>query len=143
MSKHTIQQISDYTALAEASYANFARSKIDLSQQDATEIKAAIQDAIIKTDPTEKNTPLKFFANYVTDNYQIIAHYADRVENGFRIKIYEDFYENIQKISLKIKFLIPLRLKAVFQLLYFEIRMAKIKDNMCWQFVGLGVLQIW
>ena len=103
MSKHTIQQISDYTALAEASYANFARSKIDLSQQDATEIKAAIQDAIIKTDPTEKNTPLKFFANYVTDNYQIIAHYADRVENGFRIKIYEDFYENIQKDLIKDK----------------------------------------
>ena len=62
---------------------------------------------------------------------------------GFVLKFTKIFTKIFKKISLKIKFLIPLRLKAVFQLLYFEIRMAKIKDNMCWQFVGLGVLQIW
>ena len=42
MSKHTIQQIANYAALAEASYANFARSEIDLTQQNLDKVKEAI-----------------------------------------------------------------------------------------------------
>ena len=82
MSKHTIQQIADYAALAEASYANFARSNIDLLQQDIKEFKEAIQDAIVAIDSKKQDVP-RIFAKNTTDNYQIIAHYADRVENGF------------------------------------------------------------
>jgi len=82
MSKHTIQQIANYAALAEASYANFARSEIDLTQQNLDKVKEAIQKAIIAIDSKKQDVP-KDFATYITNNYQIIAHYADRVENGF------------------------------------------------------------
>ena len=81
MSKHTIQQIANYAALAEAAYANFARSEIDLTQQNLDKVKEAIQNAINAIDSVKKDVP-KIFAKHITDNYKIIAHYADRVENG-------------------------------------------------------------
>lgn len=82
MSKHTIQQIADYASLAETSYANFARSEIDLSKQNDDDVKKTIQDAIVEIDSKKQDVP-RIFAKNTTDNYQIIAHYADRVENGF------------------------------------------------------------
>ena len=86
MNKYTIQQITNYTALAEASYANFAANKINLSKQNTTEVKNAIQNAIITTNGPEKEKLPEDFARHITDNYQIIAHYADRVENGLIAK---------------------------------------------------------
>lgn len=86
MSKHTIQQITNYTSLAEASYANFANNKIDLSKQNDDSVKKAIENAIITTNGPEKEKLPEDFARHITDNYQIIAHYADRVENGLIAK---------------------------------------------------------
>jgi len=80
MAKHTIQQITDYAALAEASYANF--TGVNFANLENEVLENEVKSAIINTDSKKKGTP-PAFAQYIIDKYQIIAHYADRVENGF------------------------------------------------------------
>lgn len=60
----TNYRISDYVALAEASYADF--SLIDFA--DLKAIHAVMNDA----DQPEN------LAKYITDNYEVVAHWKDR-----------------------------------------------------------------
>lgn len=68
------QLIADYAILAETSYATFNNSSFDKKN----EIILAIQSI----DPeTGEETRPESFAEYVTKHYNVVAHYADRVEN--------------------------------------------------------------
>ena len=75
------QEISNYIALAETSYADF--TGVDFSD------KRKVDAAIIRTnssggdsDENKSDRTLKF-AEYITDHYTVVAHYADRLGIGF------------------------------------------------------------
>ena len=75
------QEISNYIALAETSYADF--TGVDFSD------KKKVDAAIIRTnisggdsDENKSDRTLKF-AEYITKHYTVVAHYTDRLGTGF------------------------------------------------------------
>lgn len=67
------QLITDYAVLAETSYVTFKTN--DLGSTDK------MKTAILSINPkTGKAGYPESFADYVTEKYNVIAHYTDRVE---------------------------------------------------------------
>ena len=88
------QEISNYIALAETSYADF--TGVDFSD------KRKVDAAIIRTnisggdsDENKSDRTLKF-AEYITDHYTVVAHYTDRLGTGFGE---DNFLKDIKDIN--------------------------------------------
>lgn len=73
------QKISDYVYLAEASYTDFSNSKKEDGSYNSEDI-----EYIMKAPRDKGGSGLpESFAKLVTQNYKVIAHYKDRVENDW------------------------------------------------------------
>ena len=92
------QKISDYVYLAEASYTDFSNSKQEDGSYNIRDIKF-----IMKAPRDEGGSELpESFVELVTQNYKVIAHYKDRVENDwFDIDNFFDYFK--QMIMLLIR----------------------------------------
>ena len=90
------QKISDYVYLAEASYTDFSNSK----QEDGSYNNIGNIKFIMTTSKDKGGSGLpEFFAELVTKNYKVIAHYKDRVENDwFDI---DNLFDNFKKAYAK------------------------------------------
>ena len=73
-------KITDYIALAEASYADFTGA--DFSGRERVNA-AIIRKNRSGGDKGNESDRTPAFARYITDHYTVVAHYADRLGTGF------------------------------------------------------------
>ena len=85
---NTNQSVANYIVLAEAAYAEL--SGVRFEDEDGV-VKALMQE--YDNNDGSPNMPKKL-AEYIFNNYQIIAHYKDRAGRHFPIPRVEDFKGN-------------------------------------------------
>ena len=73
-------KITDYIALAEASYADFTGA--DFSGRESVNA-AIIRKNRSGGDKGNESDRTPAFARYITDHYTVVAHYTDRLGTGF------------------------------------------------------------